>query len=534
MIGLRSTIFFNRNMPEDYLASLQALFGSKNLECVQKETMGAKKIYCDVFPINEWLIPNSLIMKFISEKTNWKVSSFSFAPHNGFAHELYKAFGIDSNDKIKLTRMQHRTLKQLFTQTVQSLLRPEDLLDLEVGGCRIGIDIYESILRLGYPTVNLKNIETYRELLRGLTQYIYFLSKFENNEIGAIFTSHDNYIGPGILARMAYKFSVPVFLANPREINAPASDFQLYKRFQRYPEYFHILSESERKSLLEISENDLNGRISGKLNVHMPYQVSSAFEDTKLPRQFTPSKKPKILILAHDFFDNPHGYSRMNFPDFWHWLIFLGEISLKTNYDWYIKIHRDYSKIEIEAIMKFLKIYPNIKYVKPETSYHQLVNEGLDLALTCHGSAAHELPLLGVQVICAEYNPHVAYDFAITATSMDEYKRLLLNWDFKKKFTYKKNSISEFFAVHSYLMKKDDMVFPSLSEYQKISSESKMKEIDYLKANYITIKEKCEAMFLDAIQSKRVFSIEKVLPTKKTIKVPELVAQSELYSFLNN
>ena len=49
----------------------------------------------------------------------------------------------------------------------------------------------------------------------------------------------------------------------------------------------------------------------------------------------------KILIAAHCFNDAVHVYGNNLFPDFYEWLKFLGEFSLKhkNKYDWYIKIH---------------------------------------------------------------------------------------------------------------------------------------------------------------------------------------------------
>ena len=57
------------------------------------------------------------------------------------------------------------------------------------------------------------------------------------------------------------------------------------------------------------------------------------FKESKIEQ----NNKIKILIAPHDFFDAVHAKGDTLFPDFYEWMSFLGEMSNKTNYDWYIK-----------------------------------------------------------------------------------------------------------------------------------------------------------------------------------------------------
>ena len=90
--------------------------------------------------------------------------------------------------------------------------------------------------------------------------------------------------------------------------------------------------------------------------------------------------------------------------------IFLALKSKTTDYEWYIKPHRDYLPGTLEILNSFIPKFKNLKIINPDTSFHQLKKEGIKNILTCYGSVGHELPLLGFNVINAGYNPHINFE----------------------------------------------------------------------------------------------------------------------------
>ena len=141
-------------------------------------------------------------------------------------------------------------------------------------------------------------------------------------------------------------------------------------------------------------------------------------------------------------------------------------MSKKTDYDWYIKPHPDYLPGTLETLNKIIKKYPTLTLISPEISFHQLVMEGISFGLTCFGSVGHELPLLGVQVINAGYNPHFAYDFNWHAKSVEEYDYLLQNMG-KLENKVNTDEIYEFYYMHYYYTNLDDLVYPSYKQMLK-------------------------------------------------------------------
>ena len=163
------------------------------------------------------------------------------------------------------------------------------------------------------------------------------------------------------------------------------------------------------------------------------------------------NQKKKILIATHCFYDNPHGYGKMEFPDFWEWLTYVKKIANKSNHDWYIKPHRDYLPNTIEHISKIIKD-SKITLIDPETSFHQLKDEGIEYVVTKHGSVGHELPLLGINVINFGYNPHINYNFNYHCLSKKKFKELILKKLKPKINTMKYMSFFIFINIFSMIM----------------------------------------------------------------------------------
>ena len=107
----------------------------------------------------------------------------------------------------------------------------------------------------------------------------------------------------------------------------PERDFQSYEKFRRYKIYSKHLDESDLKAGIEWAKSQLSLRITGSLGVGIAYQEKSAFDDVTVARQTSWNSLTKVLVLTHDFFDNPHGYARMFFDDFLGWILFLASIS---------------------------------------------------------------------------------------------------------------------------------------------------------------------------------------------------------------
>ncbi len=438
----------------------------------------------DCFAIPMWIMTSSVLLNRLSEITGAGIATYDFTRRSLYVDKLFSSFGANKHLELKLTRLQRKRRTELFKSIVKKLETKKDLHDLTIDGVKIGVDIYESILRTGLPTVDINSFVTYKYLYYGLRYFIFFQDMMQKGKIKAVVLSHDCYINTGILEKLAYFYSVPAYYANVFEIIRTDAPYQIHKRFLRYPEYFDVLTDSEKETGLRKANSVLNQRLGGETGVKMSYQTKSAFTSQTMPRQTNNSNKIKIIIATHCFYDNPTGYGGNLFLDFYEWLMFLGEMTLRTDYEWYIKPHRDYRPGTLEIIDDISKKYPALKLIDPETSFHQLRDEGASIALTCYGSIGHELPYIGYQVINAGYNPHIAFDFNIHCGSISEYEECLLNLQSLSPVS-ELERLPEFYYIHYFIMHTDDYFFDSYQDFIKfVNNDVKsVMALDYFMEN---------------------------------------------------
>jgi hypothetical protein len=444
---------------------------------------------------------------------------------------FYESILVDEMIQTKLNRSQQKQLISEYRQLIDYLGSGKPLIDYKISEIAIGLDIYESILRSGRPTIDLFDQQTYRIAYLGLKQFLYFRTLFDEGRIKSILVSHDNYIGPGLLAHMAFHFKVEVILANLHSMNIPEKTFQLYEKFDRYQMYMENLSDKEIEMGVAWAREELSKRTHGILGIGIKYQSKSAFTDVKIARQTSYNKGIKILVLTHDFFDNPHAYARMTFDNFLMWMEFLAGISLETNYEWYIKPHRDFSGIELEILGSFLSSNKNFEMIDPETSFHQLKSEGIDFALTCYGSVGHELPLLGFTVINASYNPHSAFNFNVTAKSQDEYEKILRNISDYRLSNINNEEVYKFYYIHHRIVQSDCFMGISV-EYLDDISKGKLNsrlELDYLLSHVDFIAENAIKHLRSMRATRRVYGFEDFLRPELQLKRLDAPKSAENY-----
>ena len=343
--------------------------------------------------------------------------------------KIYQSFGVNkflnhdiNNYKTLANHLTNRLMSEVDTKS--------DLINLIVDDIWVGDLIYDQYLAsYKVPTVSLKSSELRKILYEFCILYYYWKELFSKKKIKALVISHACYF-MGLPGRIAIDFDIPVYQANLQTIYYlskknlfPSSEFHSYKN-----DFDQLNIEAKDNGIQEARER-LRLVFEGSTDIDQLYIKNSAYNKKKTSKRILKNKSPiKILIASHSFYDAPHGFGKTLFPDFYEWLEFIGELSNKTDYEWYIKTHPGIDIIDKKTIDDFVLRYKKIILIPDTTSHHQLIEEGINTVLTVHGSIGIEYAAKNITVINASLNnPHISYDFNIHPKSKEELKNVILN-----------------------------------------------------------------------------------------------------------
>lgn len=245
-------------------------------------------------------------------------------------------------------------------------------------------------------------------------------------------TSYSSYIQHGIAVRVALQRGVRVFsFGNYQELakELTLKDWTHTKNTDDYADRFSMLENQDQK--LAQAEVALAARMSGTIDSATAYMKRSAYAETEEP---VPDVRGAVAIFLHDFFDSPHVYRDMVFPDFWEWACFTIETLDRSNTRFFIKPHPNQIDLSSGVLNDLIRRYPAIRMISPNITNKQLAQAGMACAVTVYGTVAHEMAYLGVPTIGCGDNPHISFDFCKTAKNKTEYAELLnesgqLNFD---------------------------------------------------------------------------------------------------------
>lgn len=412
-------------------------------------------------------IPYSYLANALSNFYKAKIVSFCVTPEKQWRHwinkiipsksrgeseRVYKSFGSQGFIRPVISSKQKNKASKLCNELMAAIKDKRDIENITVNSVWIGDLIYDSYL-MGFkkPTIEKDSAEFKKFLLESLQIFVWWDEYFNENNVHAVNVSHCVY-NLAIPLRIALRRNIPAFQANLTHMyRMNKTNYFAYSDYRYFPELFASLPEGIKKEGIAEAQRRIEKRFAGKVGVDMAYSTKSAFGASRHGRLLNESPRKKILIATHCFFDSPHSYGNNIFPDFYEWLEFLGKISDKTDYDWYIKTHPDYLPGTMEIIKSFVARYPKLTLLPADASHHQIIAEGIDVALTVYGTIGFEYAALGIPVInCSLNNPHISYNFNLHPKNAEEYRRLLLGLD-TLQFKFDKNQVYEYyFMQHMY------------------------------------------------------------------------------------
>jgi hypothetical protein len=262
-------------------------------------------------------------------------------------------------------------------------------------------------------------------------------------------TSYSTYIEHGIAVRVALKYKVTVrsyghFAAFGKKLirndfyHTPYTS-NYSKDFSRLPNQFSLLKKAEKA---------LNFRLSGGIDPATSYMKFSAYKKNKVT---VPNVAGQAVIFLHDFYDSPHIYPNLIFQDFWSWVLFTIQTFQQAKINFWIKPHPNQIDLSDKAIKDLIRKFPDLRILPSRVTNKQLAKNGMKVGITVYGTVAHELAYMGIPSITCAKDPHHAFDFCYRATSIKEYRSLLLNKNeiLFNRFLFKKQAL-QFFYMHNF------------------------------------------------------------------------------------
>lgn len=359
----------------------------------------------------------------------------------------------------------------------------QNFFNLKLFGIHFGDVLYDQYLKkFRVPTIDIKSKHFKNFFAKSIENIIFWNDYFKKNQVKSVITTHATYWN-AITARIAMHKNIPVYTIDINHgFYLTKKHYNPYKTFLHHKRDFAKYSNQEKKRFREEADKRLKLRMSGKTGVDMRYSAKSSWNKSNSKKNIlTKTKKIKILISAHCFFDSPNGMGGTLFPDFYEWIKFLGKMSHCTDYAWYIKTHPDFLPGNIEVIIDLKKYFKNLKILPSNTSHQSIIYSGIDYIFTVHGTVGIEYAYNNKPVVNASINnPNINYNYNINPKNIKEYQKIIENLkDIRIKIN--KNEVLE--NYHMILKNKIELKSIYFDNYNEFNQKFE-KKLSNLKSDF--------------------------------------------------
>ncbi|MBL7911100.1 MAG: hypothetical protein JNJ41_08620 [Bacteroidia bacterium] len=323
-------------------------------------------------------------------------------------------------------------INTLVAKIIDQTKNKQDVLNIEIENIKLGDLIYDTYLRYAdKPELDLR--DPFFKILIAQTCNIFYVSKqkIEEFNIVSLVSSYTTYIYHGIAVRICLQKNIPVYTVGAyyslvhkvlKEYPSHANDHFLFnKLFQKL---------ENKNKIIETHKAIFEKRFEGVIDSATSYMKQSAFSADTNKELETIDWPNTVVVLAHCFFDSPHIYRDLLFPDFYDWMNFtLDELSKQKDLTILVKQHPNGLPANDPLFEVLKKKYAGTKilFIDKKTSQMQIINSRPKAIVTAYGTAAAEFSYEGFPVLTIYDNPFTAYDFTHLANSVNEYKELLQN-----------------------------------------------------------------------------------------------------------
>ena len=323
-----------------------------------------------------------------------------------------------------LFRIRDKTQALMLWEEMKILEFPDKLRINEI---QIGDLVIDSYLRFKpSPRFDVHDTFVFDIIKQALRDIDLAFKYFSRSKPRLYLCSYTTYIEHGIPARVAVNVGVPVrvygnLIAFGKKLSI--NDTYHTANTNQYREKFEELTEVEKENAFRLAESQLNQRLSGTVDAATSYMKVSAYACND---ETIPDVAESVVIFLHDFYDSPHIYDDLIFPDFWTWVCFTIQTLSDNGLSFWVKPHPNQISLSEGVLLDLKRQYPEVRFISSKVSNIELAKAGMICGITVYGTVAHELAYLGLPTISCARHPHNSFEFCRTAKTLDEYHKMLL------------------------------------------------------------------------------------------------------------
>ena len=321
------------------------------------------------------------------------------------------------------------TLKDWIPAITHDFVDEMDFINhYELDGIKIGDLVCDTYLRFSPSPVFNCSDPFVLSLLHKAKRYTKMMSSvLKRYNVACVVGSYVTYIYHGIPHRVANSKGIVSIafgcLQQFARVNVP---HQLASQTAPYETYCFNGLHGYDNNLINLAKNTLENRISSSYDQTVPYM--KRLRDLK--EEKNQSLLGSIVIFLHDFFDSPHVYKWILFPDFYTWIVDTINFCIAHNIIIFIKPHPNQSndsKRVVSALREKFQFNKCINWLDAQLSNSSIYIAKPLLVVTVYGSIAPEATYAGIRVLLAGDHPGINFPIGHVARSKADYFAAFLN-----------------------------------------------------------------------------------------------------------
>jgi hypothetical protein len=387
-----------------------------------------------------YLLRTAVAAKAVQEKTGLDID----VAFNGLSFQwlaaktIYESFQIHRfiylDRRGLLRNIVRRAVSRLSTLRIGAKLRrPEDILELEYDGIKVGDLIYDDVLKLsGRRTIEHIDGDVRLAIARSYYYYLQYRALFRERRYAYYVSTHTAYSQYGLLCRVALSAGVKV-------IETTDVQMAFYEKIARdsLPTYHDgirnsIVSElatpgDAADTLCEVGQAALQRRLASQVNqidAEKAYR-GKVYSRAALREALGLKPEGKIaFVLAHVFSDAPHLSSGMLHTDYYQWLLATLRACVHIpGVQWVVKPHPSASLYGEDGMVEKMVRDAGARNVVvcPRDLNTRSLCECADALVTVHGTAGLEFACLGIPTVLAGQPFYRGFGFTIEPATLEEY-----------------------------------------------------------------------------------------------------------------